>query len=362
MIRGLAKAFSPQFIVALDAHLRARGTGPVRISSAACTLLRRGAGAAGTLQIECTAGEMPDGGFALSAILRQHPDGRVDGTVEWLHLADGSYSRLGVSGRMHRDDQRLRVVARLMRTGDGGRVRAPSGDRIEALEFRWDRHPDVAGRRRDIVGEIRMTADFRPLTGLMGTVAGSPDKRSNPLAGRFDARALEDWLLDALGAPPLDGCCATAQPAAPVPDVDGATRSVAGTLSAALERRGPRHTFEFYCGVCHGNDTRHPPGFLHGTPDVVSARLDHCAPRIFYRLSMWHRAAERRGVPPMPPPQGLSLAGTDAESWRRGESLARLIDHAGGRIEGQGVRRREVLAKSYPQLRACLPAVASPAQ
>lgn len=129
---------------------------------------------------------------------------------------------------------------------------------------------------------------------------------------------------------------------------------------AATRVSGAHALFRTHCGLCHDSTANFPPNFLHGDDAAVNARLDHCAERIFYRLSMWHVAAARRGKSPMPPPSILAARGIDAETWARSPALAALRNDVRLRIRAQGGQPETLLAQRFEQLRACLPNPAAP--
>jgi mono/diheme cytochrome c family protein len=113
--------------------------------------------------------------------------------------------------------------------------------------------------------------------------------------------------------------------------------------------------FRAHCGVCHDSAANEPPNFLHGDTASVNARLDHCAERIFYRLSMAKTAVARRGKSPMPPSAMLAARGLDAETWARSPDLEALLQDMRLRLRSQGGSPEALLARPYAQLRACLP-------
>jgi hypothetical protein len=172
------------------------------------------------------------------------------------------------------------------------------------------------------------------------------------LAERFDGARLSGWLFAELGVLPASRCCDSRPTPGPRLDVEAGPADAA--LAVALEHRGPLLTFRRYCGACHGNDTSYPPGFLRGGAETILSTVAQCAERIYYRLSMWHRPPEHQGVPPMPPAQGLSLAGTTADDWRQSESLERLTAYAREMLVEEGRDPDAVLEGSYYATRACL--------
>jgi mono/diheme cytochrome c family protein len=127
-------------------------------------------------------------------------------------------------------------------------------------------------------------------------------------------------------------------------------------VEASASFSGAHALFHTQCGLCHDSNASLPPNFLHGDDAAVSARLDHCAERIFYRLSMAKTAEAQRGKSPMPPPSILSARGIDAASWARSPALAALLEDARLRLRAQGEQPDRLLARPFDQLRACLPA------
>jgi len=127
-------------------------------------------------------------------------------------------------------------------------------------------------------------------------------------------------------------------------------------IVAPRKLSGSAARFLQYCGQCHDSSTNVPPNFLHGDDVAVSTRLDHCAERIFYRLSMWHVAEENRGKPPMPPISALSAYGFDATSWENSAPLADLLEAARQRIVTQGGQPEAMPTRPFEHLRSCLPA------
>jgi hypothetical protein len=66
----------------------------------------------------------------------------------------------------------------------------------------------------------------------------------------------------------------------------------------------PQALLAFYthCAACHALPAASPPGFLYGDIDAVERKLQRCAARIRFRLSMWGAPAHARAKVPMPPP------------------------------------------------------------
>ena len=129
---------------------------------------------------------------------------------------------------------------------------------------------------------------------------------------------------------------------------------------AVVQATGAHALFRTHCGQCHDSTASIPPNFLHGDDTAVNDRLDHCAERIFYRLSMWNVAEGQRGKSPMPPLAILAARGVDASSWTRSPYLAALRDDVRQRIRAQGGQPENVLMRPFEQLRSCLPPTTAP--
>jgi hypothetical protein len=123
--------------------------------------------------------------------------------------------------------------------------------------------------------------------------------------------------------------------------------------------------FYRYCAECHLGADRAPPNFLLGDAGEVEAKLRHCAPRIFFRLSMWHRGAEARAKSPMPPEIALRRFKLADAAWRDGGALSGLLLSVSERLRaetGNAQGSEALLRQSYESLRACLPDQSAAAQ
>lgn len=355
LVRGLSHSLPDESMVRLDRYLReSAGQNPVRSLTTECRIIRRGfAERSRRFQVDCGTQPPSAAGFYLQAELRLTPDGEVSGETSWLEIGGGAYARRATIGRFESGAAIRRIVVRLVGEDGETPVRAPDGNSLLALTLAWD--PQVADTvtRFDATGNVTIAADFRPVASALTRLASATPASSPLLAERFDGVMLSGWLLAELGAQPMPRCCKPRP--VPAPRLDAAGSSTAATLSSALEERGPLLTFRRYCGACHGNDTTYPPGFLNGDSETILDTVAHCAERIHYRLSMWRRRSEDQAVPPMPPTQGLSLARTNADEWRKSESLERLIAYSRDLLVAQGQDPGELLDGSYHATRACLP-------
>jgi mono/diheme cytochrome c family protein len=123
--------------------------------------------------------------------------------------------------------------------------------------------------------------------------------------------------------------------------------------SAAREAGPLVAPFRTHCASCHDTTLSHPPNFLHGSPAEVEARLEHCAPRMFVRLSMVGVPEAQRAKPPMPPAAALASRGIDPVHWAASPELAALKRIVASRLHSQDPA--SLLRQPYAQLPPCLP-------
>ena len=255
-------------------------------------------------------------------------------------------------GRVEEAQAGSRIALRLLGRYGKTAIRAPDGNSFLGFALAWDEGLADSATQFDATGTLSIADDFRPVASTLERLAASVSASSPLLADRFNGASLSGWLLAELGVLPASRCCDLKPTPDPRFDVEAGPPDAA--LSEALELRGPLLTFRRYCGACHGSDTTNPPGFLHGGGETILSTVAQCAERIYYRLSMWHRPSEDQGAPPMPPVQGLSLAGTTADDWRQSESLERMIAYARELLVEEGRVPGAMLESSYHATRACL--------
>jgi len=288
----------------------------------------------------------------LRAQFQLTPDGIANGEAGSLELDASNYARRGLAGRAEKSESAARIVLRLAGRDGVTAIRAPDGNAVESFTLAWGREVPEIAARFEATGTLSIAGDFRPVTAALERLAANAAPDSPLLADRFDGINLSGWLLAELGVLSQFQCCEPNPMPEPRLDVDAGPTALA--LSVALEDRGPLLTFSRYCGACHGGATTYPPGFLHGEGETVLRAIARCAERIYYRLSMWHQASDDQTVPPMPPLQGLSLARTTVDDWRRSESLERLTTYAGKLLTDEGRDPESVLENPYHAARACL--------
>ena len=354
MVRGLARYLPDDQMRLLDRYLHdARESSPVRELAVVCDVIRRGlAGQAQRLQLKCSEASVETESLEVRAEVRLTPDGSATGHVRWLAIGDGSYTRLDMSGDAEQRQERSELVLRFTGNFDERSVRAPDGNSILALSLEWQTGETRSATRFQASGKLSIANDFQPLARTFERMAADVSSGSPLLAERFDASRLSHWLLAELGALSAPRCCEPRP--APSAKLDLVAGTAGAELAVALEHRGPLRTFRHYCGACHSGDTANPPGFLRGSGESTVNQVRQCAERVYYRLSMWSRPHEAQSVPPMPPVQGLSIAGISIDDWRRGESLERLTEYARKLLVKGGRNPAELLDGNYHDARSCL--------
>lgn len=354
LVRGLSRALPDRQVALLDRYLReARESAPGRTLTSPCKVVRRGMSGHDQLyQISCGMDNEEAAAFRLRAEIQLTREGIAKGEAGSLELYASNYARRGLVGRLEQVESRVRIVLHLVDRDGAAGIRAPDGNSVESFVLAWDSELPESTARFDATGTLSTAGDFRPVRAALNRLAAEASSDSPLLADRFDGIKLSGWLLAELGVLSQHQCCETRP--MPVPRLEADAGPTQQALSVALEHRGPLLTFSRYCGACHGGDTTYPPGFLHGEGKNVLSAVTQCAERIYYRLSMWRRDSENQGVPPMPPLQGLSLAGTTVDDWLRSESLQRLTTYARKLLRDEGRDPEAVLANPYHAARACL--------
>lgn len=271
-----------------------------------------------------------------------------------------------------------------------GNGRLPAAGALPTLarnwKIRWPHglpipNPDLPNR--DPLAALPDAANDPLLPRLPLEIWHAPDNTAFivGLAGMLDAAAVKQSAAKQLGQRDLNAALErlrargelAARPFNPsllhavlaefgMPHKPSLTRLPPARIEAGVRFTGAHALFRTQCGLCHDSTANFPPNFLHGDDAAVSARLDHCAERIFYRLSLWHVTAARRSKSPMPPPSILATRGIDVATWTRSPALAALLEDVRLRIRAQGGQPETLLARPFGQLRACLPPTLSQSQ
>jgi hypothetical protein len=231
----------------------------------------------------------------------------------------------------------------------GRPARTADGDRLARLSFsRNAAQPENAEIKLDIREEFAaVEAALSALTNAAGSEA-----LLGPMA--VPRRALISALLAGLGKTPAN------QPpnlTLPPPRLEVPAAPPGSTASPAVE--AALQGFFPYCAACHQSAETFPPNFLTGSGPQVAARLRQCAPRLYVRLAMADRAADRRDKTPMPPESMLPAFATDAAGWKSSPARAALLAQVGDWLRAESGRPpdlNELLANGYEALRPCLPA------
>lgn len=268
-------------------------------------------------------------------------DGLVGGTIDRLEIGgQPSLRDIDLAPRRiaWRGTQRVAVLAPMR---GGVPARGADGNALEQIEISWSRAEGTVG--------LVVLDDFLLVrNAIAGLVRDSLDGKFDGFAGAAFRRArLMPALLTGLGVATDAWCCLNVTSLPP-------PATAARLTTAAAAHVG----FDRYCGQCHLSAERAPPNFLAGDADAVEAKLKHCAPRIFVRLSMWRRESTARAKTPMPPEVALHRFGLATSAWRDGEALADLIQSVSDRLRSETGSAPEVdalLRGGYEGLRACLP-------
>lgn len=207
------------------------------------------------------------------------------------------------------------------------RLRLADGRAVQAIHF------DRQGNR----GQARLVLrdEFAALLPEL--------ERVTPRGDVFQAQALSQALFARLGV------------ASPVQRITALPPPRLEEKSGSPPLSGVAAMFQQYCGLCHDSGERVPPNFLHGDAQRVQDNLKHCAPRIFYRLSMWQWPPAQRGKTPMPPIAGLAQQGLDQAHWVSSAALKALRGFAQTQVLQAGYTPAQVLHSRFEQLPACLP-------
>ncbi len=154
-------------------------------------------------------------------------------------------------------------------------------------------------------------------------------------------------LFNTLGMEPLVWCCS-----------DTGAVAEANVKTRAHSDSTELKPFYQYCAVCHATASAFPANFLYGDEAQVRQRISHCAERIYYRLSMAHRAPGQRAKSPMPPQLALKAMGAQDETWAESITLKTLIAYTGRLLQKQGQNMPDIVQyeqRGFDQLRSCLP-------
>ena len=276
----------------------------------------------------------------------------------------GRLTRLMLPGGTALNDLQLTLAgqatpasASLLPSVAGQPPRTAGGDAIGTIAFQ--RRQPLPPRDADDHAEatLLIREEFAVVQQAIDRLAAGPEaaKLFGPAA--FPRATLFAALFAELGAAPPPPCCEAARDLPP-PQLEATAAAVASVpvgVAADPAVRG----FQPYCAACHDSAGSFPPNFLHGSPAEVSARLRHCAPRLYVRLAMADLAPELRAKTPMPPESMLPAFASDPVAWRSSPQRAGLMAQVDKWLRaetGQPPQLASMLAGGYEALRPCLPA------
>ncbi|MBI2277391.1 MAG: hypothetical protein HYU74_08580 [Dechloromonas sp.] len=234
---------------------------------------------------------------------------------------------------------------------DGQPPRTAAGHAIRRLGLRHQAGDTTSGT---VFVEIR--EEFAVIDQAMAALLEGQEGARLFAATPLPRQALLAALFRQLGQPDPAPCCAAAQ-ALPPPRLE-VPAALPGRPASAPTTPGLQ-AFYPYCAVCHQSAESFPPNFLSGTPSEVTARLQHCAPRLYVRLAMADLAPEQRAKTPMPPESMLPAFASAPARWRDSSARQALLAQVGDWLRaesGQPVHLSQLLAGGYEALRPCLPA------
>lgn len=297
LLGGLAGLFADADLDALDRAL-ARRSGPAQSIGLDCRVQAK---TGGRRSFQCR-GE----GVTLAGALQTLQGGRMRGRLDSLNLP-GAPVGISLEQGLSASALQPRLGSRHARLADGRRltelVVAQGGGSLTLMD-------DFAGVDADLP-TLRAQVTFPAWTGMAELLASLGTKPARPAAPRL-----------------------------PAPQAEMALSTTGGPVGA----------FRRHCGQCHDTPESAPPNFLRGDAAGIEARLAQCAPRIYYRLSMWDVAEAHRGKTPMPP-----LAGLDGAAWTRSPERRQLLDHARGLLIAQRIDPAGITRRAFESLPACLP-------
>jgi hypothetical protein len=358
LVAGLAEFIAEPDVERLDRELfsRAAAGGSARRTYHGTCRVKPSIVARGSQRIEfrCTPSPtVSNRGLAMEGRLMLTGDALLGGAIDRLEIDGGPSLRdIDLTARRvaSRGAQRVAVLAP---TRGGMHARGADGNALEQIELHWGRDEGTAS--------LQLLDDFAPArNAIAALVRDNLDGKFDGFAGAAFRRArLMPALFSGLGAAAGAWCCldVSSLPPGQASTVSGHDAPAVATsrTTAAAAHAG----FHRYCGQCHLSVERAPPNFLAGDADAVEAKLKHCAPRIFVRLSMWRSEPSARAKTPMPPEVALHRFELSTSAWRDGETLADLMKSVNERLRvetGSVPELDGLMRQGYENLRACLPA------
>ena len=268
------------------------------------------------ISISCLLGDVDQGQIEISGDLHVQAGGQISRELSWLLIAAKTHSvRVEVSGRLDPDNNEQQslqlwkpfqpLAARLW----DNRLLSHFSLRITAQQ---------ASPSQTAVS-IRLSDDIGILESAIFTMLEETPTLFEALP--IDGIALMDALLIRMGLNPRQASLLPQPLGLPLP---GPEENVQPGLVAQLPPGSPLPIFFRYCASCHRGHQAMPPGFLLGDLEQLRSRLRQCAPRIAYRLNMWHAEGDSQLKSPMPPPASFRSSRVDLGWWRNSQDLRSL--------------------------------------
>ncbi|MDH3688708.1 MAG: hypothetical protein OEU36_04415 [Gammaproteobacteria bacterium] len=276
----------------------------------------------------------------------------LDGIPENLFLNLGNAS-------VDDDGQTRQLNARLFSDQGKLNARRHDGNLIQSMTLRWQRSAEL-GRETTAAfrGQVQlnMRHDFSKVRRAIARMVGDTlAAKSDALSSKpFRRRSIVSAVYRNLDMPAIKWCCHDVASRLPLVVNEHKSVSPSTPYDTGFEAL---QSFRNHCGACHQTTNQFPPGFLHGNTEKTMRNLEHCAPRILYRLSMWEQSAKARPRSPMPPQHWIRRVTLSEEHWRQSESLNALRSYASELLGAERVFQDvdQVFTTDYDALPPCLP-------
>ncbi len=361
LITGLSESIPATDLGRLDAFLRRAESrdGIARNAIEADCSVREQMLAGGVIRLLIRCSPTGDN-VGLQGSVRFRDGALVDGSLDQLSLPQGAtlFQLTVRAGNRLVDGDAVTVSLTPTQAQTGFRPRLADGSTITAVTLRYSLEPGTTAESMEGRLRVLVSEDFRIVEEAVERLRINENKTKD--GGLFSDRPFRSTramqaLFRILGIEPTPWCCADELLFPPARAESGVAQENVAGLDAVQESASVRMLYR-YCAGCHRSSDPVPPNFLSGDVATVQSRLRQCAPRIFFRLSMWSLEADDRAVTPMPPMAALASHGTDDARWQHSPELETLRDYAGRLYESEssGERAGDLLNRDYAKLRACI--------
>jgi hypothetical protein len=111
------------------------------------------------------------------------------------------------------------------------------------------------------------------------------------------------------------------------------------------------NNFYAHCARCHATREAFPPNFMQGSVEDVKQKMQRCADRIYYRLTMWQVPEAHRPKTPMPP---ATVSATQTDQWLNGGALENMRAYVAPFVDAKFKQSPENwLSRNYETLQSC---------